>query len=546
MMTNPSSYIEEKKDWNLDKLYKEKDYLEQYINNYQQGKIIEKDYFINPSPKVKASVYKEYLIELNRLIADKERENKTKKTYIELNEYNEIEEFLQKNDFFEGAEIYKIFNKKGNAEVFIKDGEREIEFYLYEVDDFTIIYFTDEIYIDSICVNNIDGKISLKIDDNGIYISAKSIKLKTLDIDNTIYTYVSVKFKENQNKTFYYISNIENLKIGDYVYVPVRETSCPAIVENIEKFSYRNVPFPLNMTKTIIRKSSKNEFENYNSKNVNVFKEEYDNFDDDFEFENYNTIKDRARKLPYIKSQKVEWEEIKENDDKSFSMPFPNYDKEVIDWIEAFHSLKLLDHNYVENFNYLKDKNIEELDFYEILSYLTYIIRGEKFCDGLIASNLENGNIELLEKRLFSYLIKFTEIDDNNIRDFEEKDIMFFTLAEAGAMGEPNGIEIVTKKENAITLYHTNISEFDVRKLYSKFSTLKTLKCEIFGVVTGVQSGFIHVDTGMGNHLFINDSINNEFQEKIKTLQPFEIYNRWLIIGLDLLEFDWSKVNELC
>ncbi len=546
MMTNPSSYIEEKKDWNLDKLYKEKDYLEQYINNYQQGKIIKKDYFINPSPKVKASVYKEYLIELNRLIADKERENKTKKTYIELNEYNEIEEFLQKNDFFEGAEIYKIFNKKGNAEVFIKDGEREIEFYLYEVDDFTIIYFTDEIYIDSICVNNIDGKISLEIDDNGIYISAKSIKLKTLDIDNTIYTYVSVKFKENQNKTFYYISNIENLKIGDYVYVPVRETSCPAIVENIEKFSYRNVPFPLNMTKTIIRKSSKNEFENYNSKNVNVFKEEYDNFDDDFEFENYNTIKDRARKLPYIKSQKVEWEEIKENDDKSFSMPFPNYDKEAIDWIEAFHSLKLLDHNYVENFNYLKDKNIEELDFYEILSYLTYIIRGEKFCDGLIASNLENGNIELLEKRLFSYLIKFTEIDDNNIRDFEEKDIMFFTLAEAGAMGEPNGIEIVTQKENAITLYHTNISEFDVRKLYSKFSTLKTLKCEIFGVVTGVQSGFIHVDTGMGNHLFINDSINNEFQEKIKTLQPFEIYNRWLIIGLDLLEFDWSKVNELC
>ena len=545
MMIAPSSYIEEKKDWNLDKLYKEKDYLEQYINNYKQGKIKEKDYFINTSPNVIASVYEEYLIELNKLIAYKERENKTEKRYIELNEYNEIKVFLQKNDFFEGAEIYKIFNKKGNAEVFIRDGEREIEFYLYEVDDFTIIYFTDEIYIDSICVNKIDGKISFEIDANGIYISAKSIRLKTLDIDNTIYTYVSVKFKEKQNKTFYYISNIENLNIGDYVYVPVRETSCPAIVENIENFSYRNVPFPLNKTKTIIRKSSKNEFENYNSKNVNVFKEEYDNFDD-FEFEDYNTIKDRVRKLPYIKSQKVEWEEIKKNDDKSFSIPFPKYDKEVIDWIETFHNLKLLDHNYVENFNYLKDKNIEELDFYEILSYLTYVIRGERFCDGLIASNLENGNIELLEKRLFSYLLKFTEINDNNIRDLEERDIMFFSLAEAGAMGEPNGIKIVTKKWKNITLYHTNISNFDVKKLYSKFSTLKTLNCGIFGVVTGVQSGFIHVDTGMGNHLFINKFINNEFQEKIKKFQPFEIYSRWLIIGLDLLKFDWSKVNKLC
>ena len=542
MMIDPYSYIEEKKNWNLDKLYKEKDYLEQYIKNYKK----EKYYFINSSPNVIASVYEEYLIELNRLLAEKERENKTEKRYIELNEYNEIKSFLQKNDFFEGAEIYKIFNKKGTAEICIKDGEQEIEFYLYEVDDFFISYFTDEIYIDSICVNNLDGKISLKIDDIGIYISAKSIKLKTLDIDNTIYTYVSVKFKENQNKTFYYISNIENLKIGDYVYVPVRETSCPAIVKNIEKFSYRNVPFPLNRTKIIIRRSSKNEFEDYNRKNVNEFKEDYSDFESDFKFEDFNTIKDRVKKLPYIKRQKVEWEGIKENDDNSFSMPFPKYDKAVIDWIEAFYNLKLLDYNYVENFNYLKDKTIEKMDFYESLSYLTYIIRGERFCDGLIASNLENGNIELLEKRLFSYLTEFTEIDDNNIRDFEEKDIMFFTLAETGAMGEPNGIEIVTKKENAITLYHTNISEFDVRKLYSKFSTLKTLNCGIFGVVTGVQSGFVHVDTGMGNHLFINESINNEFQEKIKTLQPFEIYNRWLIIGLDLLEFDWNKVGKLC
>ncbi len=546
MIINPFLYIEEMKDWSLDKLYEEKDHLEECINKYKQREIKEEEDFRKISSNDMASIYEKYLARLNNLIENKERENKTDKKYIELDKYKEIEKFLKENNFFEGAEIYKISNKNGNAEIFIEYGDKDIEFYFYEVSEFNMSYYTDEIYIDSVYINNMNGKTSLEINGDTIYIFAQDIRVRTLDIDNTIYTYVSVKFKENQSKTFYYISNIENLKIGDYVYVPIRETSCPAIVENIEKFSYRNVPFPLNMTKTIIRKSSKNEFENYNSKNVNVFKEEYDNFDDDFEFENYNTIKDRARKLPYIKSQKVEWEEIKENDDKSFSMPFPNYDKEVIDWIEAFHSLKLLDHNYVENFNYLKDKNIEELDFYEILSYLTYIIRGEKFCDGLIASNLENGNIELLEKRLFSYLIKFTEIDDKNIRDFEEKDIMFFTLAEAGAMGEPNGIEIVTQKENAITLYHTNISEFDVRKLYSKFSTLKTLKCEIFGVVTGVQSGFIHVDTGMGNHLFINDSINNEFQEKIKTLQPFEIYNRWLIIGLDLLEFDWSKFNELC
>ena len=27
----------------------------------------------------------------------------------------------------------------------------------------------------------------------------------------------------------------------------------------------------------------------------------------------------------------------------------------------------------------------------------------------------------------------------------------------------------------------------------------------MFGVVRGVQSGFVHLDTGVGNHLFVND-----------------------------------------
>ena len=130
------------------------------------------------------------------------------------------------------------------------------------------------------------------------------MKLKTLDLDNTIYTYVSVRYEENQEKTFYYISNIENLSIGDYVYVPVRNSSCPAIVENIEKFSYNDVPFPINKTKTIIRKSSKIEYENYNNnEEVNIFEKDYeDDYDefDTFKFKDYSTIIKRAKRLTFI------------------------------------------------------------------------------------------------------------------------------------------------------------------------------------------------------------------------------------------------------
>lgn len=475
MMLDPISYIEEKRNLKLVKLYEEKNYLEQYITDYKQGKIKNEDCHVSSSTGIISSVYEEYLAELNSLIEQKERENRTEKKYIELTDFRDIDMFLQDNNCLHGTKIHKIFNKNGIAKIIIKDDEQEIEICFYEVDEFTMIYFTDKTYIGSVHIKEIDKKVRLEINDNVIYISAKSMKLKTLDLDNTIYTYVSVKYEENQEKTFYYISNIENLSIGDYVYVPVRNSFCPAIVENIEKFSYNDVPFPINKTKTIIRKSSKIEYENYNNnEEVNIFEKDYeDDYDefDTFKFKDYSTIIKRAKRLPFIKSRKVEWKK------DSNGLSFPSYDKAVFEWIEAFHNLELLDYNYIENFKYIKNGDIEELDFDEILSYLTYIIRGERFCDGLIASNLSNGTIELLEEKLFSYLVEFTEINDKNLEDFNEEDVMFLTLAESGAMGEPNGIEIVTKKENHIKFYHTNISIFDVRKLYSKFSTLKTLNC---------------------------------------------------------------------
>ena len=57
---------------------------------------------------------------------------------------------------------------------------------------------------------------------------------------------------------------------------------------------------------------------------------------------------------------------------------------------------ELPDYNYLDNYKIYKYKKIEELSLEETLSYLTFIIRGEKFCDGHIASYLEDGTIERL------------------------------------------------------------------------------------------------------------------------------------------------------
>ena len=115
-----------------------------------------------------------------------------------------------------------------------------------------------------------------------------------------------------------------------------------------------------------------------------------------FKFDEDINIKKNAKKLPKLKSRKVEWQKSKQRSDNVIELGYPLYDKEVENWIKEFYRLKLTDFNYLENFEIYKHKEIEKLSIEETLSYITFIIRGERFCDGHIASALENGTIEKL------------------------------------------------------------------------------------------------------------------------------------------------------
>lgn len=116
----------------------------------------------------------------------------------------------------------------------------------------------------------------------------------------------------------------------------------------------------------------------------------------DFKFDEDTNIKENAKKLPKLKSRKVEWQKSKQRSNNVIELGYPLYDKEVENWIEEFYRLKLTDFNYIENFEIYKYKEIKKLSLEEALSYITFIIRGERFCDGHIASALENGTIEQL------------------------------------------------------------------------------------------------------------------------------------------------------
>ena len=115
-----------------------------------------------------------------------------------------------------------------------------------------------------------------------------------------------------------------------------------------------------------------------------------------FKFDENTNIKENAKKLPKLKSRKVEWQKPRQRSDNVIELGYPLYDKEVENWIHEFYRLKLSDFNYLENYEIYKHKELEELSLEETLSYITFIIRGERFCDGHIAAALEDGTIEEL------------------------------------------------------------------------------------------------------------------------------------------------------
>ena len=74
------------------------------------------------------------------------------------------------------------------------------------------------------------------------------------------YLYCSVSFHPG-GKTYYYLTEDEDIKVGDYVVVPVGTDEKESIVRvmDIESYCEDEVPFPVDATRHIIRKCNENE-----------------------------------------------------------------------------------------------------------------------------------------------------------------------------------------------------------------------------------------------------------------------------------------------
>ena len=131
------------------------------------------------------------------------------------------------------------------------------------------------------------------------------------------------------------------------------------------------------------------------------------------------------------------------------------------------------------------------------------------------------------------------EIDESNYQAYTNLDIVAFSFAYEGAMGEPGGIYIVDK---AGQIYHANyfwgdnlIERDHIKDIIPVF---KDLRFGLLGCETDNEN-WVSVDLGFGNSLSLIRNLSDGFSKKVEEADyqsSGELFQHWPGIVLGLLD----------
>ena len=121
----------------------------------------------------------------------------------------------------------------------------------------------------------------------------------------------------------------------------------------------------------------------------------------------------------FDKKPETKWSGSEELPDGIMTFPYPLYSKEVDAFIELFYSMDISDKNYLTT---IKEYGLEanhvsfgahigKADFKLLLAMLTCYMRQERFCDGIIAEAIKNGNLAGILRRLRDVIVRDSNID---------------------------------------------------------------------------------------------------------------------------------------
>ena len=98
----------------------------------------------------------------------------------------------------------------------------------------------------------------------------------------------------------------------------------------------------------------------------------------------------------------------KGTDDEPLHFPYLKYEKFILDFIDDFYKGNYEIKNYLDEGNKIcksinSGRCISDLSEEELLIYLTWIIRGDRFCDGLLFGCCKDGTVREILKGLKAY-----------------------------------------------------------------------------------------------------------------------------------------------
>ena len=425
-------------------------------------------------------------------------------------------------------------------------------------------YFQRNVIITTHDGKKITGILGPEISNTGVvYVSDERVLIKDIESielvkDNQFYKYVLVVYEDDDYEREYsYKTTLNNIKVGDLVLVDRQGSEVTAEVIAIDLFTRETAPYPVEKTKDIISiiSSSNDKDDDYVDKRTTVNSDDYKYTYNEIE----QKVVDRLTEigLNYKKCLRVILMlRTHYNSDKqcekmlSFLETFNEYTVRKLEEIEKYARTLADEENWgrhkvqcpacgnaymslidclmcsdEEDWNEDKNDESQGKDPYEIDFEMNDVCKKCEWHNPVIEDKAYKNNEPIV----------FTGLSEEQIRNMDYEDIIAFTIAEGGAMGNPGNVEIISYANERLIGYETNPSYggLPLYKLYKAIPWLERLAVGL-GYVDNIGEGWNHIYTGYGNHLFVRDFIFDGLKDKIEGKKPSDIYVSWKKLVADI------------
>lgn len=135
------------------------------------------------------------------------------------------------------------------------------------------------------------------------------------------------------------------------------------------------------------------------------------------------------------------------------------------------------------------------------------------------------------------------EITKENLEEIDYDSVIALTIAEGGAMGEPNALLVVTDE---LKVYHLNFrtTEIPIETIKNKLTVLMKFDCGFWGTSIS-EEGWRSFNLGMGNHLIMRKEYAEKFLNLINNFigvswKAYELYATWLYLLKEVMIDVWG------